>query len=128
MDSTFTPSRRSFQGSMLLLIWITVPTGIFLILNQEFLWGFVLSVLGLATLVVILSPRFAESLEDREIPKNRGFLMAFGIGAAAASTALFVFLLMQPSTDLMVIGSVYALGILGLGAWTVTQVLGSMRS
>ncbi len=107
---------------------MTLPVGIFLFANQEYLFGFILSVLGIGAIIVALSPRFTKSLENRKIPTIRGYVMAFGFGAAAVATALFVFLFIQPSTNLLLIGSVYALGILVLGTWSVIQVLGSMRS
>lgn len=128
MESTFTLSRRSLLGVMFLLVWMTMPIGIFFLLNQEYLWGVILSALGIAAIVGMLSKQLLQSFEVRKIPVNRGYFMAFGFGASAAITALYIFLLVRPSGNLVWFGMGYAVGILVLGTWGIIQVLRSMRN
>ena len=79
-------------------------------------------------IVGMLSSQLIQSFEARNIPVNRGYFMAFGFGTSAAITALFIFLLVQPSGNLAWFGMPYAIGILVLGAWAAIQVLRSMRN
>ena len=129
MESTFfTLSRRAYYGAMILLTWMALPAGVFLLLNQQYLWGMLLSAFGVAAVIGMLSNRVVQSLQFREIPMNRGYLMTFGFASSALITAMFVLLLIQPSRNLDSLGMVYAIGILVLGAWASIQVLRSMRN
>ena len=128
MEPMFTLSRRSLLDIMFQLVWMTIPIGIFLLLNQEYLWGVILSALGAAAIIGMLSNQLIQSFEARNIPVNRGYFMAFGFGASAAITALYIFLLVQPSRNLAWFGMPYAVGILVLGTWAAIQVLRSMRN
>lgn len=107
---------------------MALPAGVFLLLNQEYLWGMLLSALGVAAAIGMLSNRLIQSMQFREIPMNRGYLMVFGFASSALITAMFVLLLIQPIRNLDSLGMVYVIGILVLGAWASIQVLSSMRN
>ena len=123
----FTLSRTAIYAFLALLIWTTLPAGIFLMISGETTWGTLLTAAALPTLVFALSRRSVKMLLSRRIPTSRAGMMIFGTAVSALSTALFAASLTQLAYAPAPLGIAYPAGILLLGGWATIALLNSVR-
>jgi len=127
-SGTFTLSRGAVYAMLATLMWISLPVGIYLLLNGSALWGAVLTVAALALPVIVASSGLIGTFQERQIPKSRGYFMLFCFSFSAVSTAAYSISLFQPPEALALLGTFHAAGVLGLGTWAAVELLRSFRT
>jgi hypothetical protein len=123
---SFTPSRGSVYASLATLAWISLPSGIFLVLNDSTALGILLASVAVVFVAIAASGGAVRKLQDRTIAKSRGYFMVFTLAVAALVSALFSFSLFQLTRSSALPGTIHALGIVLLGAWAVVGLLKSI--
>ena len=124
---SFRVSRPALTAYLATMIWIALPSGIYLLLGGQALWGVVIVAIAIAALVAAASPQLARPFTERQIPTPRGYVMILGSAAAGLIIALYSLSLTAPSMSTSAYGAIHAVGTLILTAWVVIQLSRSMR-
>ena len=127
-SETFTLTRGAVYGMLTTLLWISLPAGIFLAVNESALWGALLLVAGLVLIVLAVSGALTSAMQARQIPRSRGGFMLFVFSFAALMTALYSVSLFELVGPSLMLGVVHAAGILGLGAWAALELHRSINA
>lgn len=125
-SNTFTLSRGAVYASLITLIWISLPTGIYLAINGSLAWGLLLAVAALVGLVVVASSGLTNTLQVRQIPRSRGYFMLLGFASSVLLTSLYSIMLFEPVRSLALLGTLHAVGALILGSWAAVALLRSI--
>jgi len=123
----FTLSRTAIYAFLALLIWTTLPAGIFLIINGETTWGTILTAAAIPASIFALSRRSIKMLLSRRIPTSRAGMMIFGTAVSALFTASFAASLTQLAYTTAPLGIACPAGILLLGGWATIALVKSVR-
>lgn len=122
---TFTPSRGAIYGALATWAWISLPTGVYLAMSGNLVWGLLLAA-GAVALLVIGATSGVGVLRSRQISRTRGYVMLFGFAGSAIISALYSISLFQPTRSLSIVGTLHAAGIILLGAWATIALFGSI--
>ena len=123
----FTLSRNAVYAFLALLIWMSLPAGIFLIVNGEITWGALLTAAAIAAIVVAVNRAWITAILHRQIPGTRAGMMVFGTAVSALLTASFAASLTQLAYAPAPLETAYPAGILLLGGCATIALLKSVR-
>ena len=123
----FSLSRSALFTFFTLVIWIMLPVGIFLIINENAIWGVIMVAAAIAVIVIATNRRIMHALGSRSIPKTRGYFMMIGSVGAAVLMALYSILLTAPMKGVSFLGNIHAIGIVLFTAWAAIQLLKSIH-
>jgi len=125
--NTFRVSNLALYAYLANIIWMTLPSGAYLIFKGEAGWGGLLVAIATAFVIAAVAPRLSHSLAKREIPRSRASFMILGSAASGILVALYVISLTSTSRSTSSYGVVYAVGILILTAILVVGLINSTR-
>jgi len=125
---TFRVSNQALHAYLATIIWMTLPSGVYLIFKGEAVWGGLLVAIAIAFVIAAVAPRLSQSLANTEIPRSRAYFMILGSAASGILVALQAISLTSTSRTTSTYGAVYGVGILILTAIVVVGLVKSMRA
>lgn len=125
--NTFRVSNLALYAYLATFVWMTLPSGVYLIFKGEVGWGVLLVAIAIAFVIAAVAPRLSQSLAKREIPRSRASFMILGSASSGILVALYAISLTSTSRSSSGYGVIYAIGILILTVILVVGLINSTR-